>query len=246
MGRSRYRQRIYDRYVSENLSPNGAALTRADYESWAAAARHRLRGWLPAAVNTPVLDMGCGAGQCLYLLGQLGYTDVTGVDVSPEQVALAQLWCPHATLIQGDVREVLAENLARFGLITGLDLIEHFGKDEQMPFMEAVSGALRPGGRLVLQTPNAESPWFGEVAFGDYTHEWFYTPRSLGHWLRLFGLEDYSARASGPYTHGPRSGLRHLAWKLITLMWRFYNLVETGTPGSGIYTRVFVASAVKP
>lgn len=246
MGRSRYRQHLYDHYVSERVSLAGAPLTQTDYERWAVAARHRLRGWLPAALDTPVLDMGCGAGQCLYLLGQLGYTDVTGVDLSLEQVAQARQWCPPAALIHDDVRAVLADNPARFGLITGFDLIEHFGKDEQMPFIEAVCRALRPGGRLVLQTPNAESPWFGAVAYGDYTHEWFFTPHSLGRWLHLFGLDDYDARACGPYGHGLPSGARFLAWKLIAALWRLYNLVETGTAGSGIYTRVFVATAVKP
>ena len=243
---SQARQRLYDKYVSEMVRPDGSQLSEQDYQRWAAAALYRLHDWLPPATDTPVLDMGCGAGQFLYLLSQRAYSDLTGVDLSPEQVALAQQWCPRATIFQGDVREVLAQNPARFGLITGFDIIEHFGKEEQLQFLQAVVSALRPGGRLILQTPNAESPWFGALAYGDYTHEWFFTSRSLGHLLRHYGLQDYAARQISPYPHGLFSRARHGLWTALAALLRLYNLVETGSAGSGIYTRVFIASAVRP
>jgi hypothetical protein len=53
-----------------------------------------------------------------------------------------------------------------------------------------------------LQTPNAESPVVGAVTYGDFTHEWFFTPASLADLLRLSGFEQYEARPSGPYVHG--------------------------------------------
>ncbi len=79
---SEYRQRIYDKYISEMIHPDGTIYTWQDYQLWADAANVRLRGWLPNAQDTPVLDMGCGAGQFLYLLDQLGFRDLTGVDLS--------------------------------------------------------------------------------------------------------------------------------------------------------------------
>jgi 2-polyprenyl-3-methyl-5-hydroxy-6-metoxy-1,4-benzoquinol methylase len=243
---NQYRQRIYDKYVSEMVRPDGSSLAQQDYQRWADAAAYRLHDWLPADTTVPVLDLGCGAGQFLYLLRQRGYDNLTGVDRSPEQVALARTWCPQATILQGDVREALSEARGRYGLITGFDIIEHFRKEEQLQFLEAVVGALRPGGRLILQTPNAESPWFGAPAYSDYTHEWFFTPRGLGYLLRHCGLQGYLARQVGPYPHGWRSRVRLRLWKVLAAFWRLYNLVETGSPGSGIYTRVFIASAVKP
>ncbi len=139
----------------------------------------------------------------------------------------------------------MTQNPAHFGLITGFDIIEHFGKAELLPFLESAVGALRPGGRLILQTPNAESPWFGAVAYGDYTHEWFFTPASLSHILRLCGMTGFEVRASVPYVHGIKSFTRAMIWKLINPFLKLWTTAETGNPGSGIYTRVFAISATK-
>ncbi len=240
-----YRQTIYATYVSQKVEPAGHTHTETDYRRWALAAQSRINGWLPADHNMPVLDMGCGSGNFLFLLEQLGYTDVTGVDLSPEQVALAQKWCPRATVIQGDARETLAQNPGHFGLIAGFDIVEHLNKAELLPLFSSMAQALRPGGRVILQTPNAESPWMGAVAYGDFTHEWFFTPQSLADMLRLVGLTHFEARPSVPYVHGVKSLVRAALWRMINASLTVWNLAETGNQGSGIYTRVFVATAVK-
>ena len=240
-----YRQRIYDTYVSQKIRPDGINLSEKDYRRWARAAKVRLRGWLPSDRNSPVLDMGCGPGYFLYTLEQLGYTDLTGVDLSPEQVALARRWCPRGTIICGDVRKVLAQNPDRFGLIAGFDLIEHFKKDELVPFLRLVAEALQSGGRVIFQTPNAESPWMGTVAYGDFTHEWFFTPGSLIDALRQVDLTGFEARSCGPYVHGIRSLARVLIWRGLSFFLLLWNLAETGSRSHGIYTRVFVVTGVK-
>jgi SAM-dependent methyltransferase len=226
-----YRQRIYDNYVSGMLRPDrwNYLYSAEIIRSWADAAKVRLRGWLPEELATCLSwTWAAAAGQFLYLLDQLGYTDLTGVDLSEEQVHLAGKWCPSAKIIHGDARNFLAENQNRFRLITGFDIIEHFGKDEQFRFLELVVNGLYPGGRLILQTPNAESPWFGAVAYGDYTHEWFFTPASLAHILRLSGLTDIEGRASAPYVHGLKSLGRVMVWNTLNTL---VEAVEYGRDG---------------
>ena len=154
-----YRQCIYDQYLSKTVRHGGQPYSAKEYQRWADATKARLRGWLPADRHTPVLDLGCGQGNFLYLMAKLGYSNLTGVDLSGEQIEMARQWCPCATLIHGDVKQELAENPDKFGLITGFDLIEHFTKSEIMPFIKQIARALSTGGRLILQTPNAESPW---------------------------------------------------------------------------------------
>ena len=240
-----YRNRFYDKYVSQQVRPAGRDLTRADYALWAQGAAQRFAGWLPTDRSVPILDVGCGAGNFLFTLQRLDYTDLTGVDFSPEQVTLARQWCPDARIIEGDVFDVLKNNQGNFSLISGLDIIEHFRKDEVLPFLELVHAALRPGGRLILQTPNAASPWMGSVAYSDFTHEWFYSPRGLDRILSLAGFSKYECRESGPFFHGFKSLLRTLLWRVVRSGLRLYDLIETGGDNGGVYTRVFVATAVR-
>lgn len=239
-----YRQSYYDNYLS--LRGGQKELELRDYRQWAHAAGALLSNWLPPDRNTPILDMGCGDGKFLFLLEQRGYTDLTGVDLSPEQIDRARQWCPGARIIQGDVGEFLRENPEKFGLITGFDVIEHFRKDELLPLLSLARGALRPGGRVILQTPNAVSPWAGTVAYGDITHEWFFTPSSLANILNLQGFIKFEARACEPHIHGLKSLIRACLWQLVKSSYALVNFIETGGGYGGIYTRVFVATAVKP
>jgi SAM-dependent methyltransferase len=241
-----YRQSIYDQYRSKKVVPGGEAFSEEDYQGWADAAKARLRGWLPADRNTPVLDLGCGPGNFLFLMEKLGYTNLTGVDRSGEQIEMARQWCPRSTLIHGDVKEFLAGNPGKFGLIGGFDLIEHFSKREILPLIKQIADALSAGGRLILQTPNAESPWGLGYRYGDFTHEIAFTPQSLEHLLRLHGFTDFQTRECGPYAHGIKSLIRFFVWRLIRLGLLIWNLAETGGAGSGVYTRNFTITAIRP
>ena len=105
--------------------------------------------------------------------------------------------------------------------------------------------ALRPGGRLILQTPNPESPYAGGIIFGDFTHEHTVAPAALAGLLRVCGFQDIRLRETGP---APRAGIsvfRWLAWKCLRLGMLFANYIETGGPGSGIFTRVYLTTASK-
>lgn len=173
--RQGYRQILYDNYPQGSHNKFAASSLKhllADIDA-------RLRGWLPADRNISVLDMGCGNGYFLSALEHMGFTDLTGVDIGVKQVSETRKNCPQARIIQGDMREYLTQHPEHFELITGFDFIEHFNKEEILPLLDLIARSLKQGGRLILQTPNAESPWVGAVAYGDFTHEWFFTPASL-------------------------------------------------------------------
>jgi 2-polyprenyl-3-methyl-5-hydroxy-6-metoxy-1,4-benzoquinol methylase len=239
------RRRLYASYVSRSRQRQGPEMGERDYQDWARATRARVSGWLPADRGTPILDMGCGPGYFLYLLENLGYKDVTGVDIGPEQISLARRRCPRSRIIESDARETLAQNPGHFGLITAFDFIEHFKKEELLPLLTLVAQGLRAGGRVIIQTPNAGSPRVGEIAYGDLTHEWFFTPQSLKDLLGQVGLRQFAAKPCTPYVHGLTSFVRALLWQLLQLKATLEHLIETGNPGSGIYTRVFLGTAVK-
>jgi 2-polyprenyl-3-methyl-5-hydroxy-6-metoxy-1,4-benzoquinol methylase len=221
------------------LRPDEASLI-----GWADAARHRLRGWLPTDKDAAILDMGCGQGRFLSLLEEDGYTKLVGVDLSSEQIELARR--RHLNVHLGDARDWLVQHPAHYSLITGFDIIEHLRKEDLLPFLDQVYQSLVPGGRVILQTPNASSPFSGTVTYGDLTHEWFLTSTSLADAYRLTGFEQLEARECAPYFRGSKGLIRSILWQCIRAGIKLWNLAETGSSGSGVYTRVFVASAVRP
>jgi SAM-dependent methyltransferase len=140
---SDYRSRIYERYASRFQSaPPNFDLDAA--RRWGRAYRHYLRGWLPNDRGACILDVACGGGKLLQFFLDAGFRDVHGVDVSPEQVALSRQVTPN--VVRANVLEYLAEQSGRFDLITGLDIVEHFRKDEVLRFLDRCYAALKPGG----------------------------------------------------------------------------------------------------
>lgn len=110
-------------------------------------------GRTPLAGKT-ALDVGCGAGLLAEPLARLGAA-VTGLDASPELIAVAQ---EHARAggLEIDYRAgELAELTGQFDLITCVEVIEHVA--DPAIFVKALAKRLAPDGLLVLSTPNQTS-----------------------------------------------------------------------------------------
>lgn len=238
-----YRTRIFERYVSRGAgAPAPPSVEQGD--RWASSYEVYLRGWLPDRRDAAIVDLACGPGRLLRFFAQRGHTDVRGVDISAEQVALARRL--HPNVEQGDVLEFLEKHPASFDFITALDLIEHLPKADVLPFLDGCFRALRPGGRLVLQTPNGGVPWGLAVRYADFTHEVCFTPESLRWLMGLAGFERVEARETGPAAGGVITRIRRCLWRVVRLGHVVYNRIETGGAGSGVFTRVFLCSGVRP
>lgn len=237
-----YRKRIYDNYVS--LWQGGRnAFDESAARNWSISYDYFLRNLLPKNPGAAILDVACGSGNLLYFLKSKGFTNVKGVDVSPEQVALARQVMQD--VVQQDAVEYLKSHPGEFDLIIGLDIIEHFAKDEVLVFLNACRDAVRPNGRIVLQTPNSAALMGAAVQFGDLTHELGLTPECLENLLRITGFTAYEARECGPTPHGLMSTVRFVLWQFIRGTLALFDLVEVGGRAHNVYTRVFIGTAVK-
>ena len=170
----------------------------------------------------------------------MGYLNIEGVDISPEQVKLARQVT--ASVAEANVLEWLEAHSSTFDLITALDLIEHFQKPEVLRFLDACYNALKPGGRLIIQTPNADSPWGMSIRHGDFTHEVGLNPNVLSRLLALVESREIGPIAIG---HSLKSTVRYAIWQTIRAGLKLWNLAETGGAGSAVFTRVFLIAAVK-
>jgi SAM-dependent methyltransferase len=239
-----YRERIYASY-GKNFQD---ALENFDYNAsfrWGKARRYHLRGWLPESKTARIVDLACGGGKLLHFFIEQGYQQVEGVDISPDQVALSSQITPNVT--HGNVIEFLEANPGQFDLITGFDIVEHFYKDEALQFLDAAYAALKPGGRLILQTPNAEGPWGAQHRYSDFTHELGFNPNALGRLLRVVGFSSNEARECDPPPYGVSlfSSIRFVLWQVIRLLLMAWNLIETGNTGDHVFTRVFLITGIK-
>ncbi len=223
----------------------GERFDAASADRWGKAYDWYLRGWLPQRRDAAIADLACGQGRLLHWLKLRGCTNLTGVDISPDQVAVARQVVP--TVDQADVLAWLGERAGRFDLLIGLDIVEHLARDEALRFLELCWAALKPGGRLVLQTPNADSPFGLSVRYGDVTHEWAYNVNALTRLLRRAGFAAIEAREQGPVPWGYSlaSTARFLVWRLIRAALQLWNLAETGAR-LPLLTRVFLIKGDKP
>ena len=101
-------------------------------------------------VDGPVLDVGCGGGLFPRLLRERGVR-AFGLDVSSQAAGVA--WAANAVpAVCGDLAAAPFPP-AFFGAITMFHVLEHLY--DPASYLHAAHALLRPGGRLVVQVPNA-------------------------------------------------------------------------------------------
>ncbi len=229
---------MLDRYVSSSAGIHRPLDTTARERSLEAY-RLYLRSWVPEGREQWV-DLGCGQGVLLELASSFGFANIVGVDTSPEMVALAQQ--SGLNVRQADVFDYVASLPdASCDVISAFDLVEHLSRDAALALLRQVRRALKPGGAFLLKLPNAESPWGFWVTASDLTHEAAYSARSLQQLANLAGFPECQVREVGPVGARPRQLARRFLWQAVRQVLAGIHTIETGSRGSGIYTRVMMA-----
>ncbi|MDX1976642.1 MAG: class I SAM-dependent methyltransferase [Pseudanabaenaceae cyanobacterium bins.68] len=240
---SNYRQEIYRYYLGQALDPEQfiAQLDRTQmnrqYQAW-------WQAYLPPDKGAPMLDLGCGWGGYLSFLQSQGYTNLTGVDSSEQQVEIAHRL--GLTNVQvGDVFTPLGQE-NHYACISAFNVLEHLDKDQVLPFLRAIKRSLRPGGCVLLELPNANSLFGGRTRYWDFTHELSFTPTSLIQIFAVVGFSPVKFQERAPVVHGLKSLIRANLWQVIRQILSFYLMVEQGSPGHQIFSQDMHAIAYKP
>ena len=147
--------------------------------------------------SAPVVDLGCGRGEFLELLRDAGI-EGRGVDGNAEMVGRCRDRGLSAEV--GDAIDFLAgREPASFGGIFAAQLVEHLPPRRLGAFLESCHGALRPGGRLLLETVNPRSlVALVEAFYRDLTHEKPLHPETLDFCLRAAGFREVEIRYTSP------------------------------------------------
>ncbi|HEY0510793.1 MAG TPA: class I SAM-dependent methyltransferase [Thermoanaerobaculia bacterium] len=169
--------------------------------------RERIAAYLPylkdLPAGVPVLDLGCGRGEALALLRDHGIAG-RGVDSSARMVQLCRERGLEAEV--GDLFGVL-ESLPEGSLagVVSFHVIEHLPGAALDRLVRLAYRALRPGGALVLETPNPLSVVVAARNFWlDPTHVRPVHPESLRLMVELAGFDPIERLDLRPFPPGDR------------------------------------------
>lgn len=181
-----HRKHFYERYTQAQSRFGSRAEVMLRVSAEQSMLRATVSSFLPASKQARVIDLGCGYGAFLMMLNDSGYSNLRGIDISPEQVALAHdLGAPMVE--QGTLETAIAEE-RNVALVTMFDVIEHLTRAEAISVLQGIHGMLGEDGLLVLRTPNVDAALGTVLSFGDLTHELHLNKYSA---LELFASLNY-------------------------------------------------------
>ena len=149
-----------------------------------------------------VLDLGCGSGEATAALYERGAATVIGIDISMVELVLAKKLLAEEgkdALLAAGCAEALPLAADKLDFIYSPDVIEHV--TDQHQYLAEARRVLKPGGRILLNSPNRYSVVSPEPHVGI----WFmgFLPRAL--------MDSVSRLAGrGPYTGKRLVSLREL------------------------------------
>ena len=156
-----------------------------------------------------VLDLAAGTGALLARLRDIGFADLSAVELELPVFQLSGV-TPAAIDLNSDFS---ASYQRRFGLLTAVEIMEHL--DSPRHFLRQIWNLLEPGGYLVVSTPNVvqwvSRIWFllrGELRYfreSDYHHQRHISPVNPTHIrliLKEIGFDIVECRTAGSF-YGP-------------------------------------------
>ena len=134
--------------IASDFSAVARALAQTPVRRRLTRAEQALLAHVPPAAKT-ALDVGCGDGVIARSLAERGVR-VTGIDLSPEMIALADERVPRDLNVRFAVRDFMAHDppLGTFDAVVCVNVVHH------LPFDAAVSrlcSLVAPGGVLLIQ-----------------------------------------------------------------------------------------------
>ena len=136
----------------------------------------------------PVLDIGCGRGEFMELLAQIG-VESSGVELDPELAAAGR---ERGLAIEaGDgLTHLAAVPDGSLGGLVLIQVVEHLSPNQLTELVSLAADKLRPGGRAVIETVNPQSLYvFARAFYLDPTHNSPVHPAYLTFLFRRVGFQ---------------------------------------------------------
>lgn len=147
-----------------------------------------------------VLDVGCGGGILSEAMARRG-AEVTGIDLAPQTIEVAELHALEAQLTIRYVREAAeahaVHSAGAYDAVTCMEMLEHVPEPESV--LRALHDLVRPGGNVFVSTLNRNLKSYLMAVIGaeyvlnllprgTHTYDRFIKPSELSRWARAAGL----------------------------------------------------------
>ena len=155
---------FYQLWLDPGMSYSSAlyrAVDGDDLESAQRAKYRRILRRLKADAGDRVLEIGCGWGGFAEMAVEQGL-QVTGLNLSPAQLAWAQKRVPGADLRLQDYRDTKEQ----FDHIVSIEMFEAVGERWWPTYFKTIAKSLKPGGRAVVQSITIRDDLFADYRKG--------------------------------------------------------------------------------
>ena len=217
-----YRKTLYTNYFTNQAGREYVAQQKQKFEDEKYSFSNEILHLLPTNKSIKILDIGCGIGSFLAACKMGEYCNVEGIDLSEEMIKIANEFdVPEAKL--GELNEFLKDKNSQFDVITGMDIIEHFTKDELMDLIETIKKALKPNGMVIFRTPNLDATFGNLFANGDFTHENYLNKNSATQLMMAMGFSIVDVLPSHLVVKGLlKEVIRKIVWQLFLVKYKIF------------------------
>ena len=135
------------------------AMAEHDERHWWYRARRQvvaelIRRKVPLPKDAKLLEIGCGTGHNLPMLGEFGQVDALEVDPTARGMAEKRLG---RTVLSSPLPALEGVSDDTYDMVAALDVVEHIPDDKAA--LEGIARVLKPGGKLLMTVPAHQWMW---------------------------------------------------------------------------------------
>ena len=205
---------FYRLWLDPSMSYSAAIYREVDDGSLEAAQHakyRRILSHLQARAGQNVLEIGCGWGGFAELAVASGL-QVTGLTLSPAQLAWAQQRVPQADLRLQDYRD----NREQFDHVVSIEMFEAVGERFWPSYFKTLAGALKPGGKAMIQSITIRDDLFASYRRGTDFIQQYVFPGGMLPSRQAFraAAAKHGLRVQGEYAFGLDYARTLAEWRL--------------------------------
>ena len=175
----------------------------------------RLKEYVPFFVTgpTPILDIGCGRGEFLQLMKELG-KEAYGIEIN--QYDVNSLTQKGFKVVQEDLlAHLMALKPESTGGVFCAQVIEHLSPEVTYQMLARLQVVMKPGSALVVETVNPLSVFgYHHVYFKDPTHIFPVHPKTLAFMMKYAGFTNIQVHEVTPVPDNEKlnkpAGINHV------------------------------------